>query len=133
MAFIVVVSLTDNNKYPTGIGNKLLFGIEFLTVVLFYSTDVAGIGHRSSLHVSSRCLPAASVVTGEDKRSHDLYSDNLRTCTISAYNNGGQGQLLPHWIVGMTMKGQENHSIVILSSLLLFIPGVLPNGRTLVG
>lgn len=31
------------------------------------------------------------------------------------------------------MKGQENHSIVILSSLLLFIPGVLPNGRTLVG
>lgn len=41
MAFIVVVSLTDNNKYPTGIGNKLLFGIEFLTVVLFYSTDVA--------------------------------------------------------------------------------------------
>lgn len=42
MAFIVVVSLTDNNKYPTGIGNKLLFGIEFLTDVLFYSTDVAG-------------------------------------------------------------------------------------------
>lgn len=100
MAFIVVVSLTDNNKYPTGIGNKLLFDIEFLTVVLFYSTDVAGIGHRSSLHVSSRCLPAAFVVTGEDKRSHDLYSDNLRTCTISAYNNGGQEQLLLQWIVG---------------------------------
>lgn len=58
MAFIVVVSLTDNNKYPTGIGNKLLFGIEFLTVVLFYSTDVAG--KATAVHFTCLrgvCLP----------------------------------------------------------------------------